>query len=324
MNVAAGFHVGEWVVSPGQMSISRGLETVHLEPKVMDVLVKLASRSGAVVTRDEFMTEVWRGRVVTDEALSRCVSLLRLALRDNRKSPEFVQTVPKVGYRLVAPTRAIEQAEALPVATASPAPPDGVAGMAHEKARNRRTGPVSLGAGVFLGIAALAPVLWLFGVFGESATVHPGSSSLAAREPSLAVLPLVNVGGDPRDDYFSDGLTEDLINVFSRVDGLAVVARTSAFAYKKRTGDVREIGRRLGARHVLYGSVRRSGQALRINVQLVDVETGTQVWAEQYAGDLDDVFVLQAQITRSIVDVISPRLALATPPALARARVIPL
>ena len=322
MNVAAGFHVGEWVVSPGQMSISRGLETVHLEPKVMDVLVKLASRSGAVVTRDEFMTEVWRGRVVTDEALSRCVSLLRLALRDNRKAPEFVQTVPKIGYRLVAATGPIEQAEALPVSTASPAPPDGVAGMAHEKARNRRTGPVSLGR-VFLGIAAVAALLWLLGVFGASAPVHPGSTSLAARGPSLAVLPLVNVGGDPRDDYFSDGLTEDLINVFSRVKGLAVVARTSAFAYKKRTGDVREIGRRLGG---AMFSMAVSGDRVRRSGSMCSWSTSRRVPRSGGAvrGRPERRVRTPGQITRSIVDVISPRLTLATPPAQATARVIPL
>jgi TolB-like protein/DNA-binding winged helix-turn-helix (wHTH) protein/Flp pilus assembly protein TadD len=305
------------------MSISRGQETVHLEPKVMDVLVKLASRPGEVVTRDEFMTEVWRGRVVTDESLSRCVSLLRLALGDSQRSPEFVQTVPKVGYRLVAPTGPIEQAEARPVAAEAQSPADGetgtVVGAVVETERGRRTGPFGLGAGFLTGIAALAAVLWALGVFRESAPDYSGSSGLAARGPSLAVLPLVNVGGDAGDDYFSDGLTEELINSFSRVEGLAVVARTSAFAYKKRTEDIREIGRRLGARHVLDGSVRRSGQALRINVQLIDAETGTQVWAEQYAGHLDDVFVLQAQITRSIVDVISPRLTPATVPALARA-----
>jgi TolB-like protein len=174
-----------------------------------------------------------------------------------------------------------------------------------------------LAAGLVAGLAVVAAVVGLLAVFRDSAPVVPASPSLAARGPSLAVLPLVNLGGDSRDDYFSDGLTEDLINAFSRVEGLAVVARTSAFAYKARTEDIREIGRRLGARHILDGSVRRSGQALRINVQLVDAETGTQVWAEQYAGQLDDVFVLQAQITRSIVAVMLPRLRPDAGPALA-------
>lgn len=316
MDVAPGFRVGMWVVLPGQMTVSRGSETVHLEPKVMDVLVKLASRPGEVVTRDEFMTEVWRGRVVTDEVLSRCVSLLRLALGDSQKSPEFVQTVPKVGYRLVAPVGPIAEAEAWPPASEPAARPGDGAGTADENVRARRTGTVRPGR-LFAGIAAIAATVWFFGLLHDSAPVAPGSSGLAARGPSLAVLPLVNVGGDSRDDYFSDGLTEELINSFSRVEGLAVVARTSAFAYKARTEDIREIGRRLGARHILDGSVLRSGQALRINVQLVDAATGTQVWAEQYAGHLEDVFALQAQITRSIVDVLLPRLSPAAGPVLA-------
>lgn len=150
----------------------------------------------------------------------------------------------------------------------------------------------------------------------------PGSVSVAAaaqtptadsqpRRPSLAVLPFANLSGDPNEDYFADGITEDLITEFSRFQELIVIARNSVFSYKGRAVKVQEVGRELGVRYILEGSVRKAGQRVRISAQLVEAATGHHLWAERYDREIEDVFTVQDEVTRQI----SPPLrASSTPP----------
>jgi len=126
--------------------------------------------------------------------------------------------------------------------------------------------------------------------------------------PSIAVLPFTNMGGDPEQDYFSDGIAEDIITALSRVSRLFVIARNSSFIYKGKAVDVRRVARELGVGYVLEGSVRRSGTRLRISGQLVDAASGVHLWAERYDGDWSDVFELQDRITERVVAAIEPTL----------------
>src|SRR3989338_417536 len=127
-------------------------------------------------------------------------------------------------------------------------------------------------------------------------------------KPSIAVLPFANMSGDPEQEYFSDGITEDLITELSRFHELFVIARNSTFAYKGRSADVRQVGRDLGVSHVLEGSVRRVGDRVRITAQLLDAATGHHLWAERYDRGLEDIFALQDEITREIVAALDVRL----------------
>ena len=120
-------------------------------------------------------------------------------------------------------------------------------------------------------------------------------------KPSLAVLPFTNVSGDPEQEYFADGITEDIINDVSKVSGLFVIARNSSFTFKRQSVDIKDVGRKLGVRHVLEGSVRKAGTKVRINVQLIDAESGGHVWAERYDRGLEDIFLVQDEVTRKIV-----------------------
>jgi len=129
------------------------------------------------------------------------------------------------------------------------------------------------------------------------------------KRPSIAVLPFVNMSGDSEQEYFSDGLTEDLITDLSKVSGLFVIARNSAFTYKNKFIKVEEVGRELGVRYVLEGSVRKSAARVRINAQLVDAGTGWHLWAERYDRNLDDIFALQDEVTRKIIDALQVRLS---------------
>jgi len=149
-------------------------------------------------------------------------------------------------------------------------------------------------------VVAVAPLVWLYNSWSLPTSRSEG--------PSLAVLPFSNLSGDPEQEYFSDGLTEDLITDLSRIAGLSVIARYSTFPYKGRAVRVEEVGRELGVSHVLEGSVRRSGDRVRINAQLIDATNGSHLWAERYDRSLDDIFDLQDDVALSIVAALRVRL----------------
>ena len=128
-------------------------------------------------------------------------------------------------------------------------------------------------------------------------------------KPSLAVLPFRNMGGEPEQDYFVDGLTDDLITDLSKVSGLFIIARDSVFPFKGRDAKVRDVAESLGVRYVVDGSVRRAGNTVRVNVQLVDALTGGQLWADRYDGGLDDIFAVQDKFVRVIVDALALKLS---------------
>ena len=124
-------------------------------------------------------------------------------------------------------------------------------------------------------------------------------------KPSIAVLPFTNLSGDPREDYFSDGITEDIITELCRFSELFVIARNSSFQYKGKSPDIRQVGRELGVRYVLEGSIRRAGERVRITGQLIDAATGAHRWAERYDRELKDVFAVQDEVARTIVAIIA-------------------
>jgi len=149
-------------------------------------------------------------------------------------------------------------------------------------------------------------------VAGHPASAAPPSSSSPAirlpDKPSLAVLPFTNMSGDPEQEYFADGITEDIITDVSKISGLFVIARNSSFIFKKQSVDIKDVGRKLGVRHVLEGSVRKVGAKVRINVQLIDAQSGGHIWAERYDRDLEDILVVQDEVTRRVVEALKVNL----------------
>jgi adenylate cyclase len=129
-----------------------------------------------------------------------------------------------------------------------------------------------------------------------------------SERPSIAVLPFVNMSGDPEQEYFADGISEDIITGLSKLRWFFIIARNSSFAYKGKAVDVKRAARDLGVRYILEGSVRRAGNRVRITAQLIDAATGNHVWADRYDGDLTDIFALQDEITKKVVSAIEPRL----------------
>ena len=144
---------------------------------------------------------------------------------------------------------------------------------------------------------------------GETAPEHSGSASGVSGKPSIAVLPFENLSNDPEQEYFSDGISEDIITALSRIHQFSVVARNTTFAYKGQAMDVQAIANDLVVRYLLEGSVRKAGDRVRISAQLIDGMTGNQLWAEKYDRDLNDIFAVQDEITQMVVAAIEPTLA---------------
>jgi TolB-like protein/DNA-binding winged helix-turn-helix (wHTH) protein len=300
------FRIGDWCVHVSANRISKDDKTVKLEPRTMEVLLYLAERVGETVARERLEDDVWEHRIVGYDSLNVTISKLRKALQDDPKNPLIIETIPKVGYRFIGkvagppsetePAMVVDRTEAVePRSAPSNAKP--VRGAL-------------LFGGMLLLAAFVAALLWYSpgNMPGGDQQAGSGASLTASDKPSIVVLPFDNLSGDPLQEYFSDGITYDLITDLSKISGLKVIARNSAFVYKGKQTDVREIARQLGVRFVLEGSVRKANDKVRINAQLVDALAGAQLWADRYDGPLTDVFTLQDDVTGRIVAALKVRL----------------
>jgi adenylate cyclase len=277
------FSVAGWVVDPATSRVSRDGETLQLEPKIMEVLEYLARRPGRVVSRTELEATVWNGRVVSYDAVTNAIIKLRKAFDDDARHPRFIETLSKRGYRLMAPV-------GLPDGPAAAALSGG--DHAARPVWKRRFGALVI---ALLAVTAGA-LVWI----GPWRTPDHIAATDSGRR-SLAVLPFDNLSGDPAQEYFADGVTDDVITALARHPELLVIARDSTFVYKGQPLDVREVAGRLDVRYVLHGSVRRAGGQVRINAQLVDALTGAHLWAERYEGPMSGIFETQEEIIRDLL-----------------------
>ncbi|MFZ0788147.1 MAG: winged helix-turn-helix domain-containing protein [Chromatiaceae bacterium] len=286
------FAVGEWEVHARSNELRKGATTLKLEPKVMQVLCFLASRPGQAVTREELEAEAWPRMVVTYDAVTNAIIKLRKALGDDARNPRYIETLSKSGYRLIADVRPGETGPEEPSALA-PTP-------------RERLPRLALAATL---VAAASLVAWLVLAPDSPPNTDNGGTPTTQTPPGIAVLPFDNLGAVPEQDYFADGITEDLITDLSKLAGLRVVARNSAFAYRGSQEDERRIARELGVNYVLKGSVQRSADRIRINVRLTDGAHGGNLWAERYDRTLADLFALQDEIAGAILSALEVEIA---------------
>ena len=285
------FRLGEWIVRPQRSIIERGDETVHLKPKSMAVLECLALTAGEVVSRDTLFDTVWPGAVVSDDALTQCIVELRKAVGDTARDARFIETIPKKGFRLVP---AVEPINGDPGNGQMESQPPISAGGERWYLSGRA---VSIAAGVVFVVIVVA-WNWL-------ASPDRQRTLIIEDTPSIAVLPFIDLGPDKDQEYFADGLSEDLLNKLARIKDLRVSGRTSSFYFKGKNEALEEIGSALDVGYVLEGSVRRSGDELRITSQLVDVSNGFQLWSDNYDRPLDDIFEIQDDIAEAVAMALS-------------------
>lgn len=280
-----------WQIDVGSNRIARDGIEVRLEPRSMELLIFLAARPGQVVSRMEIEQSVWHGRVVGYEALCGSIAKLRKAFGDTDKDHRVIETIPKSGYRLIAP---VERSD--PVRETSPAAVVSTS-MTASKPQLIIGGAMLVAVVVFVG-------WWQPWIAREQPASMNRLSIPLPDKPSIAVLPFINMSSDPEQEYFADGLTDDLITDLSKISGLFVISRNSTFIYKDKAVKVHQVAEELGVRSLVEGSVQRDGNQVRINVQLIDASTGGHIWAERFDGYLDDVFSMRDSITRKIVSAL--------------------
>ncbi|PYY19509.1 MAG: hypothetical protein DMG60_04080 [Acidobacteria bacterium] len=286
------FQIQEWTVSPQLNSLRCNGRMVHLEPKVMQVLVCLAKSQG-VVSKQKLMQTVWADTFVTDDVLTRSISELRKVFDDDKKNPRFIQTIPKSGYRLIAPIEAIKRPSPGPLPVPAAATPE----FSLEKSRRK---PWKF---VLAGSLALLLVVAYF-VRGHTAAV-PSARAM------LAILPFQNLSNDPAQDFFADGLTAEMISQIGRMpsDRLGVIAWASMARYKGKAKSEDQITGELGANYLLEGTVRRFGNQVRITAELIQKGKRDHLWSNSYDGNLEDVLALQNRVAREIASEIRVQLS---------------
>jgi TolB-like protein/DNA-binding winged helix-turn-helix (wHTH) protein/Flp pilus assembly protein TadD len=293
------YRFGEFSLDAQSRVLKRAGATAPLTPKAFDALLVLVQNAGRVVTRDELMKTVWPDSFLEESNLTQTIFMVRKAL-DETSDRRFILTEPGQGYRFLLPVTetangaqepeapvAVADEESI-LATPSPLPP--------RRARGRRTAVLASAALVFVLI--LLPVLWLWR--SRHRTAQPPAKIM------LAVLPFANFTGDPGQEYFSDGLTEEMISQLGDLDPahLGVIARTSVMHYKHSQESVPQIGKELGVQYVIEGSVRRDSERVRITAQLIQVRDQSHVWAREYDRDLGHLLELQGEIAREVANEI--------------------
>jgi adenylate cyclase len=245
---------------------------VPLRHKSFRLLCFFLENAGRLLERETLMRVVWPGVTVSDDGLTQCVRDIRRALGDEAQIR--IRTVQRRGYMFAAEVTAVG-----------------------DDYRAELVEPFARSKAVKVRAAIDRPLI-------DAGAVLP-----LPDKPSIAVLPFANLSADPEQEYFSDGVADDIITELSRSHSLLVIARNSSFTYRGRSVDVKQVARELGVRYVLEGSVRRSGPRVRVVAQLIDAGTGNHIWAERYDRALQDVFAVQDEITAAVVAAILPVVA---------------
>jgi len=298
----------------GAYELRRSGQPLKLERIPLELLCLLLEHKGELVTRDQIVERIWGKEVFvdTDNSINAAIRKVRLILKDDPEQPQFVQTVTGRGYRFIATVKGEEPLPLLPLLTDVhsdfPGATDAVAGPGSTANQPPPREPWQIGRGfTAVGIALVLIAATL--VYMQWSRL-PRALHAQMGRPMLAVLPFENLTGDANQDYFSDGMTEEMISELGRLDPqhLGLIARTSVMHYKGSHLPLEQISRELGVQYVLEGSVRRDSGKVRITAQLIQVKDQTHLWARQYDRELSNLLVLQSEIAQEIADEIQTSL----------------
>jgi TolB-like protein/DNA-binding winged helix-turn-helix (wHTH) protein/Tfp pilus assembly protein PilF len=268
---------------------------LRLQGQPLQVLAALLNRAGDVVTHEELRAQIWTADTFVDfdHSLHNAIARLREVLGDSAETPRYIETLPRRGYRFIAPVNRTETQSPDPP-TPSERPKEAPYGLRPSRSR-------TLLAATILTLLVVAVVVWL-----ARTGTHP--TNAAPRLNSIAVLPLANLSGDPSEEFFVDGMTDQLITDLAKVGSLRVISRTSVMQYKGTKKDLPEIARELKVDAIVEGSVIRSGQRVRVTAQLLAAPADQHLWAETYDRDLGDILKLQGEVTNAIAEQVRAQL----------------
>jgi TolB-like protein/DNA-binding winged helix-turn-helix (wHTH) protein len=292
--VEGDFQVGSWLIEPSLNAVSHNGESIHLAPKVMGVLVCLAQHAGQSVSKEDLLQTVWPGTFVGDDVLKGSISELRRLLEDDAREPTIIQTIPKRGYRLVAPVRPVNEAPETPTES-------------RPETQRALVNTRRFWMGALSAVAAALLFVFVGANIGGLRARLAGKID-APQIHSIAVLPLQNLSADPAQEYFSDGMTDALITDLAQISSLKVISRTSSMQYKQTKMSLPEIARELNVDGIVEGTVQRSGDRVRITAQLVYGPSDKHVWAHSYERDMREVFALERDVTEEIAREVRARI----------------
>ena len=279
------YRFAEFEIDLSQQELRRLGLAVHIEPQVFDLIVHLVRNRDRIVSKDELIETIWNGRIISEAALSSRINGARRALGDNGADQTLIRTLHKRGFRFVGDVQTVGALDT-DAKAARLVPGNSVA-----------SGDIPAGGPVALEVSRLDDVV------SESVKAE------AITRSSIAVLPFGNMSDDPENDYFSYGLTEDIIRLLARNRWLSVISRHSTIAFQGRVVDAREVGEQLGVRYVMVGSVRKSRDTVRITAELVRAADGQQLWSDKYDLQLEYIFDIQEEMARQIAATIEPELS---------------
>ena len=288
------FHVADWYVDTEANRIQYGDQDIKLESKVMSLLVYLAKNQGNVVSREQLEADVWANRVISYDALTSCITRLRKVLGDDSRNPVYIETVPKKGYRLIAPVRWAN--------TGQISAQDAGHDTSEQKINTNNT------ARYFFLLALIAFIVIAGFVFTASKPKPGDDISETSQTPSIIIRPFENLSDEASQAYFTNGITADISIALSKLSGLRVIAPASALSDSNDNNKYFSADNERLARYLLTGSVQRAANKLRVNVVLVDNHSHHHLWAESYDREITAVFEVQDDITAKIVSTLSIKL----------------
>jgi TolB-like protein/DNA-binding winged helix-turn-helix (wHTH) protein/Flp pilus assembly protein TadD len=300
------FRFGVFEVDPREGELRKSGLRIKLQDQPLQLLVMLLERPGEIVTREELQRRLWSADTFVDfdHSLNSAIKKLREALGDQSENPRFIETLHRRGYRFIAPVETQNSGDSGTTVLPSGTPSSGairpdvkVAPRSYGKRAKVLTSAVGL-----LGLTVAAALLLGLNVRGWRDRVFMRSPK--PQIPALAVLPLTNLSGDPEQEYFADGMTEELITELSRIHALKVISRTSVMEYKGTKKHLPQIARELGVDGIVEGSVIREGDQVRITVQLLDGPNDRHIWSEEYQRELRGILILQREMAEAITQQI--------------------
>jgi len=265
-----------YTLDTDRRELRRATDLIAVEPQVFDLLEYLIRSRDRVVSRDDLIGSIWGGRIVSESALSTRINAARTAVGDCGAEQRLIKTFPRKGVRFLGAVRE------------------------YQKSTDRS----------FTEFLPLEGPQAQLGVPQPAETITAGEPHLPSPDkPSIAVLPFSSLSPDPDQEYFADGIVNDLITALSRYPSLLVIARNSSFSYKGIDVNVQRVGRELGVRYVLEGSVRKVDARVRVTSELIETKSGTHIWASRYDANVSDIFAVQDEITHAVSTAIAPAVA---------------
>ncbi len=317
------FRFADFTLEVSEHCLRRGDQEIYLRPKTFETLLYLIQRHGHLVGKDELLDQVWADTIVTETAMTHCIEEIRKALGDDAHNPRYLKTIPRVGYKFIAPVIKInvteeeiveeevtavkvvvkeeepESAGEIDAFDAAVIPSASLFPLARRWLTHSRSYWSQKGQKIML-LAVMFLLLIIAGLYLYNRG-HPEIQS-------LAVLPLANLNADPAQDYFADGMTEALIAELAKISAVRVISRTSVMQYKGAQKSLSDIADELKVDAIVEGSLLYAGERVRISAQLIQAKPERHLWAESYERKISDILALQSEVTRAIAKEINARL----------------